>query len=32
MLPHVFRAVDDEPTVLHPTGQGEVEVHPDVVV
>ena len=32
MLPHVFGAVGDEPRVLHPAGQSEAEVHPDVVV
>ena len=32
MPPHLLRAVGDEPTVLHPTGQSEAEVHPDVVV
>ena len=32
MLPHVFGAVGDEPTVLHSAGQSEVEVHPDMVV
>ena len=32
MLPHEFGVVSDEPTVLHPTGQSEVQVHPDVVI
>ena len=32
MLPHLFGAVGDEPTVFHSAGQSEVEVHPDVVV
>ena len=32
MLPHEIRVVSHEPTVLHPAGQSEVQVHPDVVV
>ena len=32
MLPHEFGVVSDEPTVLHPAGQSEVQVHPDVVI
>ena len=32
MLPHQIRVVSDEPTVLHPAGQSEAQVHPDVVV
>ena len=32
MLPHEFGVVSHEPTVLHPTGQSEVQVHPDVVI
>ena len=32
MLPHEFRVVSDEPAVLHPASQSEVQVHPDVVV
>ena len=32
MLPHEIRVVSHEPTVLHPTGQSEAQVHPDVVV
>ena len=32
MLPHQIGVVSDEPTVLHPAGQSEVQVHPDVVV
>ena len=32
MLPHEIGAVGDKPTILHPTGQSEAQVHPDVVV
>ena len=32
MLPHEFGVVSQEPAVLHPTSQSEVQVHPDVVV
>ena len=32
MLPHQIGVVSDEPTVLHPTGQSEAQVHPDMVV
>ena len=32
MLPHALGAVCDEPAIRHPAGQGEVQVHPDVVV
>ena len=32
MLPYEFGVVSDEPTVLHPTGQSEAQVHPDVVI
>ena len=32
MLPHVVGAVGHEPTILHPAGQSEVQVHADVVV
>ena len=32
MLPHVVRAVGHKPTILHPAGQSEVQVHPDVVI
>ena len=32
MLPHEIGVVSHEPTVLHPPGQSEVQVHPDVVV
>ena len=32
MLPHEIGVVSHEPTVLHPAGQSEVQVHPDVVV
>ena len=32
MLPHQIGVVSDEPTVLHPACQSEVQVHPDVVV
>ena len=32
MVPHEIGVVSHEPTVLHPTGQSEVQVHPDVVV
>ena len=32
MLPHEIRVVSHEPTVLHPAGQSQVQVHPDVVV
>ena len=32
MLPHEFEAVGDKPTILHPAGQSEAQVHPDVIV
>ena len=32
MLPHEFGVVSDEPTVLHPAGQSEAQVHLDVVI
>ena len=32
MLPHEIGVVSHEPTVLHPAGQSEVQVHLDVVV
>ena len=32
MLPHEIRAVGHKPTILHPTGQSEAQMHPDVVV
>ena len=32
MLPHDIGVVGDEPTVLHPAGQTEAQMHPDVVV
>ena len=32
MLPHEIRVVSHEPTVLHPAGQSEAQMHPDVVV
>ena len=32
MLPHEIRVVSHEPTVFHPSGQSEAQVHPDVVV
>ena len=32
MLPHQIGVVSDEPRVLHPAGQSEVQVHPDVIV
>ena len=32
MLPHEIEAVGHKPTILHPTGQSEAQVHPDVVV
>ena len=32
MLPHDIRVVSHEPAVLHPAGQSEAQVHPDVVV
>ena len=32
MLPHEFGVVSDEPAVLHPASQSEVQVHLDVVV
>ena len=32
VLPHALSAVCDEPAIWHPTGQGEAQVHPDVVV
>ena len=32
VLPHALGAVCDEPAIRHPTGQGEVQVHPDVII
>ena len=32
MLPHEIRVVSHKPTVLHPAGQSEAQVHLDVVV
>ena len=32
MLPHEIGVVSHEPTVLHPAGQSEAQMHPDVVV
>ena len=32
MLPHNIEVVSHKPTILHPAGQGEAQVHPDVVV
>ena len=32
MLPHEVGVVSHEPTVLHPAGQSEVQMHLDVVV
>ena len=32
MLPHEFGVVSHEPTVLHPAGQSEAQVHQDVVI
>ena len=32
VLPHALGAVCDEPAIWHPAGQGEAQVHPDVVV
>ena len=32
LLPHALGAVCDEPAIRHPPGQGEAQVHPDVVV
>ena len=32
MLPHDIRVVSHKPTILHPAGQSEAQVHPDVVV
>ena len=32
MLPHDIGVVSHKPTILHPTGQSEVQVHLDVVV
>ena len=32
MLPHEIGVVSQEPAVLHPASQSEVQVHPDVVV
>ena len=32
MLPHKIRVVSHKPTVLHPAGQSEVQMHPNVVV
>ena len=31
VLPHMVGAVAHKPTILHPAGQSEVQVHPDVV-
>ena len=32
MLPHDIGVVSHKPTILHPAGQSEAQVHPDVVV
>ena len=32
MLPHEVGVVGYKPTILHPAGQSEAQVHPDVVV
>ena len=32
MLPHALGAMCDEPAIRHPAGQGEAQVHPDVIV
>ena len=32
MLPHDIGVVSYKPTILHPAGQSEAQVHPDVVV
>ena len=32
MLPHEIGVVSHEPTVLHPAGQSEAQMHLDVVV
>ena len=32
VLPHALGTVCDEPAIRHPTGQGEAQVHPDVIV
>ena len=32
MLPHDIGVVSHKPTILHPAGQGEAQLHPDVVV
>ena len=32
MLPHEIEVVSHKPTVLHPAGQSEAQVHPDVVI
>ena len=32
VLPHALGTVCDEPAIQHPAGQGEAQVHPDVVV
>ena len=32
VLPHALGAMYDEPAIRHPAGQGEAQVHPDVIV
>ena len=32
MLPHDIGVVSQKPTILHPAGQSEAQMHPDVVV
>ena len=32
MLPHALGAVCDEPAIQHPAGQGEAQVHLDVII
>ena len=32
VLPHALGAVCDEPAIRHPAGQGEAQVHPDVII
>ena len=32
VLPHALGAVCDKPAIRHPAGQGEAQVHPDVII
>ena len=32
MLPHALSAVCNKPAIRHPAGQGEAQVHPDVII